>query len=311
MWPPDFLNTAELAAGRVRVELSRRSPLLGQRTTGWLISLGDIDHLEHYFTHPQAVPILALPWWLETSICGKPSIPFQSDLMYSTINGYYFTRMLDDVMDGHGVDPSALPALYHFHTQFQSTYSNYFGASSSFWAHFERMLMDTAEAAAADYLLGGINEESFSQTCARKSAAGAIPMAAVCYRYDRPALLEEWESLFRLFGRWHQMRDDLFDWSEDRSGGRHTWLLSEAERQRSKTESVPAWMGHRGFSWASEKMEGWMEEIIAAAIMLDSLDLVHYLEESRECFRRQVARMVETAAAYSRLLELDTIPPVE
>lgn len=311
MWTSDFFLTARSAARRALADLELNSPLLAGRASKWLGSRCNPDQPESYFTHPQAVPILALPWWLETSIRGHVDVTFQADLMYSTINGYYFARIVDDLMDGHNIDYTVLPSLYFFIMKFHNTYYKYFGRTDSFWSEFERLLMETADSAAADCALEDIGARAFVQVSARKSAAGAIPMAAVCYLYKRAELLAPWEGLFRLFGCWHQMGDDLADWSDDSENGRRTWLLSEADRQRSANESIPAWMGRVGFQWAFEKMEGWMEEILAAGEGLNSPELMNYLSERREFCRREVTALVNTAAAYTKLLQLDYVSQIK
>lgn len=307
MWTSDFLMTARTAARRALADLQGNSPLLADRASKWLASRCNLDQPESYFIHPQAVPILALPWWLETSIRGCADPTFQTDLMYSTINGYYFTRIVDDLMDGHYVDHAVLPSLYFFIMKFQCIYYKYFSRTDLFWSEFERLLLETAVSAAADCALEDVGEKAFVQISARKSAAGAIPMAAVCYRYNRPELLVPWEGFFRRFGCWHQMRDDLADWSDDSENGRQTWLLSEAQRQRAVNESIPAWMGHAGFQWAFEKMEEWMEEMLAAGEGLSSPELINYLSERRESCRREITALVNMAAAYARVLQLDHI----
>jgi hypothetical protein len=296
---------AQRAARRVAEDLGRRSTMLAEITSKWLSLRCDTNNPEDYFTEPQSAPILALPWWLENSIRGDVDVDFQSDLMYSTISGYYFTRMLDDIMDGHRVHRATLPALHPFHTQFVSIYFKYFSPSDPFWQDFERSLTATVEATAIEATLEDIGEAEFIQVCGRKPAAAAIPMAAVCCRYCRHDLLRPWEEFFTLFGRWHQMRDDLVDWSSDHEDGNRTWLLCEAQRRRMEHESVPAWMGREGFQWVKLVMECWMEEAATAAAGLNSPELVRYLNMRRNSFSRHMTAMLDTAAACAKLLQLD------
>ena len=305
LFDSSFLTTAGQSAQRALADLSSQSPQLAGRTLKWLALRSDINHPENYFTHLQSLPLLALPWWLEIALRGTVDLAFQSDLMYSSMSGYYFTRMLDDLMDGHQVDRSCLPALYPFYLQFQRTYFAYFPLSDGFWPHFERSLLTTAEAASTDSTLDDVTEADFLHYSARKSAAAAIPLAAVCYRYRRPDLLPSWEALFTVFGRWNQMRDDVLDWSEDYQAGTKTWLLCEAERRRAQNESLQMWIGRSGFLWAAEIMERWMQQMLDAANMMQSAALSVYLEQRRLSFRRQIDGMIATAAIYARLLQLD------
>src|SRR5208283_3747035 len=238
IWSLEFSAAAGRAFHRAITDLGYRCPVITEQTSKWLALRCDLGHLEDYFIKPESLPILALPWWLEKTIHREVDIAFQTDLMYSTINGYYFTRMLDDLMDGHQIDRAAVPALYPFYTQFLSTYFKYFQYSDPFWREFERSLMATAEAAAVETTLETIDEAEFLKVSAQKTAAGVIPMVAVCFRYCRPDLLAPWEGLFARLARWHQMRDDVLDWSSDHELHNRTWLLSEAERRRADHESV-------------------------------------------------------------------------
>ena len=250
------------------------------------------------------MPLFALPWWLEASIRGQVDAAFQADLMTCGAHGYLFIRMLDDLMDGHEVKRASLPALHLFSFRFQSACSRYFPAGDPFWNHFERSLTATAEAEAADLNLHEISQDDFLRVTSRKSAASLIPIAAVCCRYDRLDLLPAWEEFLTLFSRWHQMRDDIVDWSEDHESGHATWILSEAQLRKSASESVPVWMGRSGLAWAAGTMDGWMGQIKAVAEKLNSPELNHYLEARETAFTRQMTAKIKLAALYESLLHL-------
>lgn len=264
----------------------------------------DVHRPADYFTQLQSLPLLALPWWLEESFREAVDAEFQVELIYATVNFYYFTRMLDDVMDGHPIEPAALPAMHAFHLRFTRTYHRHFPFDSPFWRHFERLLAITAETAAAEATLREMTPEDFLNVGARKTAAALIPVAAVCVRHDRMDLLDPWEKMFTLFGRWHQMRDDLLDWSEDWESGTPSWLVSEAKRRRGEGESVPVWMGREGFAWVKSLMRTWMDETIQAASGLNSPKLVHYLEQRDEEFAQFIDGKIALAEACKGFLKL-------
>ncbi len=91
-------------------------------TAGWMRSLSTAEPAD-YFTHPEAFPMLLLPWWMEESISGSADPAFQSEIAYSSVCGYYFVRLLDDLMDGDNPPPApVLPAMIVLHTEFQQTY---------------------------------------------------------------------------------------------------------------------------------------------------------------------------------------------
>jgi hypothetical protein len=277
---------------------------LAGETLKWIARRCDVQHLEDYLAHPQAIPLFALPWWLETSLRGEVDAEFQAGLMTSGAHGYFFIRMLDDLMDGHEVDRACLPALHLFSLRFQSAYFRYFPAGDPFWGYFERSLASTAEAVSEDSKLREVSAEDFVGITARKSAAALIPIAAVCCRYGRLDLLPAWEHFLTLLSRWHQMRDDVLDWSEDHEAGHATWILSEAQQRRTPDETVPVWMGRTGLSWAAEVMEDWMLQIKDAASGLNSPELVRYLEAREAMFRRQIAANIRLAALCEALLDL-------
>jgi Polyprenyl synthetase len=263
-----------------------------------------VQQLENYFAHAEAMPLFALPWWLEASIRGEVDETLQAHLMASGMHGYLFIRMLDDAMDGHEVDRSSLPALHLFSFHFQSTLFRYFPADHPFWNHFERSLAATAEAESADLNLREVSEKDFLRITSRKSAAALIPLAAVCCHYGRLDLLPAWEEFLTLFSRWHQMRDDVVDWSEDHEGGHATWILAEAQRRKAASESVPVWMGRTGLDWAAGTMDRWMVQIKAAAGKLNSPELSRYLDARKSYFSRQIAAKIKLAALYESLLHL-------
>src|SRR5262245_53193657 len=86
---------------RMLSTLRATSPFLAERTEVWTKRLSQTDKPEDYFKHPLAFPALLFPWWVECAFSNAPDMPFQTDLMYSSVNGYYFIRMIDNVVDGH------------------------------------------------------------------------------------------------------------------------------------------------------------------------------------------------------------------
>ena len=306
-WPADFRAAARNAAQLATEELGSGASPLSAHTRRWLATRCDLSHPENYFLHSQSLAILGFPWWLEESLCGAVDPHFQADLMFSTINAYYFTRMLDDIMDGHAIDRVAMPALYPFHMRFVRPYQKYFDYCSAFWREFERILMITVEAVAGEASLEEITADHFIRFSARKPAAAVIPMAAVCVRYDRLDLLAPWESVFTSFARWHQMRDDVVDWNIDVEAGHPTWLSTEAARRRKSGESVAAWMGREGFRWARTVMDHRINETLDAASGLKSQALTSYLEQCNELFSKQIGNMIARADAFAGLLAMDQV----
>jgi hypothetical protein len=309
IWEPDLVSGAQRAVRRAVAQFQNRVPLLADSALSWLATHCDVDHPEDYFLHPQALPLLSLPWWLERSLQGTVDEEFQADLIESSVNLYYFARMLDDLMDGHATERAALPALYPFLLGFQGVYFGYFIPADDFWGHFQRQMDLTAESASVDSALQELNEDDFLNMAARKTAAAFVPVAAVCCRYGRQDVLAAWEDYFLAFARWHQFRNDLLGWSGDTEREGRTWLLCEAERRKGAGESVAMWMGREGFAWAGAKLKALMEDAVAKASTLGSPELMLYLAMREEHCAREVSFLRKSAAAWAGLLELDAQTP--
>ena len=223
-----------------------------------------------YFTHPEAFPMLLLPWWMEESINGSADRAFQAEIAYSSVCGYYFVRLLDDIMDGESPPPApVLPAMIVLHTEFQQTYGRLFPADHSFWASFTRYSFDAAETASADAALDSVDLDQFARISSRKIAGAKIPLAAVGHRYGRLDVLHA--------GPDGRSPRPLASDAQRRPGlgratqrGHATYFLSEAKRRSADDESVPQWMAREGLVWAGQQLDsGWTS---AAAEPLDSPD---------------------------------------
>jgi hypothetical protein len=292
---------AEQSIERLAKTLSVETPELAVATAAWMRSLSASEPAD-YFTHPEAFPMLLLPWWMEESITGAPDPAFQAEIAYSSVSGYYFVRLLDDLMDGEHPPPApVLPAMIVLHTEFQQTYARLFAADHQFWQSFTRYSFDAAETASADAALDSVDLDQFTRISSRKIAGAKIPLAAVAHRHGRIDLLERWSAMVDLLGRWHQMRNDVQGWIVDSQHGRATYFLSEAGRRSVKGEPVPQWMAREGLSWATGLLEGWMNELLAAAAGLGSPPLVTYLEQRRDAAAAETQAVSADLAALSRL----------
>jgi hypothetical protein len=274
-----------LLVKRAYARLSRRfrsgAPVLSVPALAWTRTLSGAAPAERYFTHPEAFPMLLLPWWLEETIGGAPNRRFQAELVYSTMSGYYFVRMIDDLMDGERApEAAALPAMFVFHTEFVRTYQRLFGSSDGFWDALAATWLDSAEMASRDAVSGATTRAEFVETSARKVVAARIPLAAVCHRRGRTDLLEPWYRFVDMFGRWHQMLNDISGWQIDMEHGRRTYFLSGAPI--GARTAVGAWFVKEGLAGGFDELDGWMGECIAAASDLGSPPLMAYLASRRD-----------------------------
>jgi hypothetical protein len=274
--------------------MGRAAPALAARISDWMRQLARSPHPADYFINPIGFPLLRLPWWLEQTLLAEPARAFQADLVYSTVNGYYYIRLLDNVMDGHAsVERTRLPAAQFFHTQFQFAYQRYFEAGHPFWEHFARVWFHSAEVTARDADLRDVSLADFRRWAGQKVCAAKIPLAAVCYYYHRPDLLEPWSRFVDAFGAWHQMFNDVFDWNQDLGRGARTYFLCEAERRRRADESTAAWVVREGFGWGVAALYTWLAEAKELAMPLHSPALMAYLDQ-REAMLREQAKGVSS-----------------
>jgi len=128
-----------------------------------------------------------------------------------------------------------------------------------------------------------------------------VPIAAVCHKYGQAELLAPWFDLVDRFGRWHQMLNDVLDWSRDLDHQRHTYFLSEAIRRKERTESVAEWVIRDGLSWGRGELDQWADELAARARELGSPDLVGYVERRRRAAADHWEQLTPSLASLARL----------
>jgi hypothetical protein len=278
MYPTLLSQIIVAASRRIEKDLQQAYPTMAPPILAWLRHLAGDKAPADYFTHPLAFPSLLLPWWLEASLPSDPDLEFQAGLVTSTMNGYYHIRLIDNLMDGHAtVELKLLPALNFFHTRFQAVYHTYFPADHAFWPFFQTLWFRSGEVAMADAAIRSIDQAAFVEIAAQKICAAKIPLAAVCYRYNRPELIKPWSDLVDLLGAWHQFFNDLSGWPEDARNGAVTYFLSEAERRRHAKEPLVSWVAREGFDWAIETLAAWMLALTAQAKVVNSSACLAYL----------------------------------
>jgi hypothetical protein len=302
LYPAELRNLVRRAVARMERRLHEGAPTLSVHAMAWVRSLSGGGPPETYFMHQRAFPMLLLPWWLESGIRGAPDRPFHGDVVYSTVTGYYFVRMIDDLMDRETPpEPPVLPAMIFFHTEFQLTYQRWFAQADPFWSALAAASLAAAETASQDTGLLGIDREQFVAISARKIAGAKIPIAAVCHRYGRPDLLGPWSRFVDVLGCWHQMLNDIQGWSRDLERGRRTYFLSEAASRAGGSASVAEWVIEDGLRWGFAQLDGWMDKLLAVGGELDCRPLVVYLERRRADLAAERRSLASSAPALRRL----------
>jgi hypothetical protein len=306
VYPQILSELVDHAIRRMLAEMRQDGPHMAQQAEQWVKSLARSERPGDYFEHPLAFPMLLLPWWMEQTLRPKPDVQFQADLVYSSINGYYFIRMIDNVMDGHGaVESQLLPMLGFFHMQAQGVYQTYFGYDHPFWPLFKSLNVQSAESALRASELTEIDLADFRTIAGKKVVGGKIPLAAVSYQYGQPQIYDQWQEFYDQLGCWHQMYNDLFGWLKDLRNQTPSYFLSTGHRQKRPEQSMAAWVIHEGFAWGSAMLATWLDELQRVAANLSSPALLTYLQMRRQMMDEQAARVVRTFHQLDRLLSGD------
>ena len=220
---------------------------------------------EHFFA-VRNFPHFLLPWWFSPTVEREADADFQTDLIYSSINGYYAIRLCDNIADNDGPPElrSLAPCTLYFDSEAIAPYRTYFPASHAFWKSFDAFLAGQAEASAADSLLEDVDAATFASVSSRKFTGTKIPMAAVRWRY--PSLepsFDQWLSFIDCLGNFAQFSNDFFDWRHDSKQGITTYISSES-RRRAPDESVATWFLREGFDWAVVELISRFDDVTVA-----------------------------------------------
>lgn len=291
------------AADRIFEGMTAATPAMGEIVGRWIRNLSPGEAPEDYFKYPPAYPIFLLPWWLEASIAPERDEAFMADVVYSTMCGYYYIRLLDNLIDGHATaELDILPAAAFFHSQFQSAYQVHFPADHPFWPVFEREWFQCAEAVILDHRLDTIDRPQFEEISARKLRAAMIPIAAVSLRNGRPDLVDRWTPYCDLLACCVQMTDDVFDWQIDLGRpGAVTYFLSEGGRRKRPDESISAWVMREGFAWGTGSVRESLRGLGECARALECPEATAYVDWRLRELREREKTLASAHAGLARI----------
>jgi hypothetical protein len=303
-YAPALKRAITAGVTRICAELDEWMPLTTDQVKKWLVYLAGSKRPEDYYLRRGDLPMFLFPWFLEKSQ-GNTDTVFMRERVFSTLNGFYYIRLLDDITDHHALsEVSLLPALGFFHTQFQSPYQKYFAADHAFWHFFRRVWFHSADVTMRDLRFRQINRRQFMQIAAQKTCAVKIPVAGVAFQYGQADVLGRWSQFIDVYGCWHQMSNDMFHWHEDLSLGTATYFLSEAAGRKRKSETIPDWVMREGFEWGLHDLDQWMGQAQELAGELECADLVHYLQYRSESVQSEANAMRETLQTAAKLGDL-------
>ncbi len=278
MFDPETAAIVSAAFGKLRAELNGTS-YLGPRLLAWLERLAESSDLGAYFEHPYAYPLLQLPLWASRDGAGEADHEFLANVTLSNLCGYYFIRLLDDIMDADSTTDRQLLACATFlQIHIQRPYQRYFPAEHPFWDVFSAICTLTADVTVRDAEFASVSADDFRLVASQKVCGAKIPLAAVCYHVRRPDLIPAWFRFVDRLGEPHQMLNDLMGWYKDAQHANPTYLLSEAERRKSSTEPAAAWIVRSGFDWGLGRVESWLEDAAEAA-PLDNPQALGFIQE--------------------------------
>jgi hypothetical protein len=234
---------------------------------------------EHIFD-PRSFPIVLLPYWLSPSRERVVDAEFQTDLIYSSISGYYSIRLCDNIADNDS--PSELrklaPCTLYFDNEAIRPYMKYFTANHEFWHSLDKFLVQQAEASAADSFLDDIDEETFASLSSRKFTGTKIPLSAVRFRYQgSETSFEQWVRFVDCLGNFAQFSNDFLDWRHDSMHGITTYVSSESRRRATSEESIATWFVREGFDWGVNELKLRFENAKVHAEALGNEALIDWL----------------------------------
>lgn len=277
---------------------------LAHRMKDWLALVFDGAGIADVFLRADAFPMILTPWWLGESL-GNNDVDLHTQLTYSTINGYLYVRLMDNVMDADGPgDAGLLPALSFFHLEFSEPYRRLLPDNEAFWKDLGRIWTGAADATMRDVELDSIDRATFETVASRKTSAAAIPVAAVAYLRGTGELLEPWRAFIDSFGRWHQMLNDVAGALKDLEHGTATYFLSEGRRR--EPDSMIRWVTGEGLEWGMSALADFMAEARRDALRLRWPPVAEYLDEREAALAESYRAVRDRWEAVRRVGEILT-----
>lgn len=298
-YDPPFDAIVEAAADRLTAVLKRETPSLGSRVLPWLGELSRTGRLVDYFTNPRRFPILLLPWWAVEDTPSRDDRQFHEDVALSTMSGYCYIRLLDDLMDRRGVPGlDLLPAAGVFHLEFQSAYQRHFAPDSPFWDTFRTRWLQGADATHAPATIDAAGLEARAEA---NLGPALIPITAACLHAGVPERIERWRPVILELARLEQFLDDVVDWQDDHERGQPNLLLAEWTAKAPSGEPALSWVVREGYVWGLETARARLSAAVGLVEPLGSQGLLRYLAD-RTSLVDELTR--ETGPGLRQLAEL-------
>ena len=262
MYEPQHRQVIVEGIGSVVRDARAKLPHVADEVEAWIKWHSSTDEPADYYTHPAAFPSFLLPWWAEGQATGAHDLIFQTDLARATGNLYYYTRIVDNLMDNHPtVERKLLPVAGYLVFQSQIHYRKHFPDGHPFWEWGDRIWSSFCDACAKDIRLMDIDEDTFIKIVSQKCSGAKLAVGAVLYKCDRLDLLQPWMEWIDLYSSWHILQEDMFDWKPDSEGNTPSYILDEARRRKGEHELLLVWLADEGVDWATAKLKVWMQQL--------------------------------------------------
>lgn len=274
----DLLSRAvEAGAARLEHALGSELPATAPAAFAWLRSLTAAGRLADYFRHPSRFPMLALPWWA-AGPDRDDDFEFHADIVASTMAGYYYVRLIDDLVDRQpGVSINLLPLTALLHTEFETPYRRHFPPASPFWPLFRSAWLASADAMVPGAGGSALSPEALLERATATIGAVVIPLRAVTLATGVADRFEPWREVVFDLARAEQLLDDLVDWQVDCDRSLPNILLAEAGRRSRPDEAAPAWMVREGYRWGLTAVKERLAALAGPVAALGSAPLAEFL----------------------------------
>jgi hypothetical protein len=238
----------------------------------------------------KAFPHYVLPYLLSPARERAVDTQFQTDILYSTVNGSYSIRLCDNIADNDSPPDlrKVAPCVAYFDYEFIRVYLKYFALDHEFWLLFGKFWALQAEASSADSLLNDVDDDTFSLLSSKKFTATKIPIAAVHFRYqnlEHP--VERWFHFVDLLGIFAQFNNDFFDWNHDSLYGITTYISSEA-RRRAPGDSLAKWFLRDGFDWGVSALRAKFDNVKNEAELLGNEAVLNWVIARGHALDREI-----------------------
>ena len=221
---------------RLRGQRDRLGPRLRLAFDELMARHGFLTDDADAFFHPLAQPLVTFPRWVASASGGVDEAVLR-DLVESTLMGYLYVRVQDDVMDEGltvgGRGPLAVATSFLLADSFLERHVALVAAhvgSPRFWALHEAVSARYAEAMLLERVVSdaasACTDDDFARVLDR-SMPLVLPGAAIFDRADRWDDVPALTAFVRHVVRAGQIVDDVVDAERDVAAGNHTWVARQ------------------------------------------------------------------------------------